>query len=88
MWVFVGFCWKNKRKASPLTDNFPLNSVIIKERKRGVVPISTLWELTDEKLEEAYQQATLLHLDDSFIEMLLEEMISRGLACSIQSYVS
>ncbi|WP_241768391.1 sporulation histidine kinase inhibitor Sda [Mesobacillus subterraneus] len=53
-----------------------------------MVPISTLWELTDEKLEEAYQQATLLHLDDSFIEMLLEEMISRGLACSIQSYVS
>ncbi|CAM3952881.1 sporulation histidine kinase inhibitor Sda [Mesobacillus thioparans] len=67
-----------------------LNKIRYNERtiKEGVVTISGLWELNDEKLIEAYEKATLLSLDDSFIEMLIEEIDSRGLAYSIQSYIS
>ncbi|MEH7444571.1 sporulation histidine kinase inhibitor Sda [Heyndrickxia sp. MSNUG] len=53
-----------------------------------MIIISSLWELTDEKLIEAYQKATLLKLDDTFIEMLIEEIGSRGLEDTISSYVS
>ncbi|MEW8970529.1 MAG: sporulation histidine kinase inhibitor Sda [Mesobacillus sp.] len=53
-----------------------------------MVKISTLWELTDEKLLEAYKKATLLNLDVTFIEMLAEEINNRGLESSIRSYVS
>jgi len=53
-----------------------------------VVNISTLWELTDEKLLEAYQKATLLNLDETFIEMLIEEINNRGLNSLENQYVS
>jgi hypothetical protein len=53
-----------------------------------VIIISSLWELTDEKLIEALQKATLLKLDDTFIEMLAEELDSRGLDAPIRFYVS
>jgi hypothetical protein len=53
-----------------------------------VVIISLLWELSDEKLIEAYQQATLLNLDESFIEMLIEELDNRGLEALKTQYVS
>ncbi|MGV2939763.1 sporulation histidine kinase inhibitor Sda [Mesobacillus sp. LC4] len=53
-----------------------------------MVKISTLLDLTDEKLLEAYQKATLLNLDVTFIEMLAEEINNRGLESSIRSYVS
>jgi hypothetical protein len=53
-----------------------------------VVIISSLWELTDEKLIEAYHKATLLELDTNFIEMLIEELDSRGLDNSIRKYIS
>ncbi|WP_353654039.1 sporulation histidine kinase inhibitor Sda [Bacillus sp. ISL-55] len=53
-----------------------------------MVTISLLWELSDEKLIEAYQQATLLNLDENFIEMLIEEIDTRGLEIRINSYVS
>ncbi|WP_246861241.1 sporulation histidine kinase inhibitor Sda [Bacillus sp. REN3] len=46
----------------------------------GVVAISSLWELTDEKLIEAYRKAALLKLDVTFITMLEEELENRGLA--------
>jgi DNA-binding phage protein len=41
--------------------------------------MTSLWELTDEKLIEAYIKAALLKLDASFIDMLVEEIESRGL---------
>ncbi|MBT2643586.1 sporulation histidine kinase inhibitor Sda [Bacillus sp. ISL-41] len=50
--------------------------------------MSTLWELTDEKLLEAYQKATLLNLDETFIEMLIEEINNRGLNSLENQYVS
>jgi hypothetical protein len=50
--------------------------------------MSLLWELSDEKLIEAYQQATLLNLDESFIEMLIEELDNRGLEVLNTQYVS
>ncbi|WP_353050114.1 sporulation histidine kinase inhibitor Sda [Bacillus sp. ISL-41] len=53
-----------------------------------MVNISTLWELTDEKLLEAYQKATLLNLDETFIEMLIEEINNRGLNSLENQYVS
>ncbi|WP_226643228.1 sporulation histidine kinase inhibitor Sda [Mesobacillus subterraneus] len=53
-----------------------------------MVTISLLWELSDEKLIEAYQQATLMNLDESFIGMLIEEIETRGLEVGINSYVS
>ncbi|UYZ21621.1 sporulation histidine kinase inhibitor Sda [Mesobacillus jeotgali] len=53
-----------------------------------MVNISTLWELTDEKLLEAYQKATLLNLDETFIEMLMEEINNRGLKSLEKQYVS
>ncbi|WP_079506659.1 sporulation histidine kinase inhibitor Sda [Mesobacillus jeotgali] len=53
-----------------------------------MVIISLLWELSDEKLIEAYQQATLLNLDESFIEMLIEELDNRGLEALKTQYVS
>jgi hypothetical protein len=53
-----------------------------------VVIISSLWELTDEKLIEAYYKATLLELDTNFIEMLIEELDNRGLDNSIRKYIS
>ncbi|MBT2661789.1 sporulation histidine kinase inhibitor Sda [Bacillus sp. ISL-45] len=53
-----------------------------------MVNISTLWELTDEKLLEAYQKATLLNLDVTFIEMLIEEINNRGLNSLKNQYVS
>ncbi|WLR57801.1 sporulation histidine kinase inhibitor Sda [Mesobacillus subterraneus] len=53
-----------------------------------MVTITLLWELSDEKLIEAYQQATLLNLDEPFIEMLIEELDTRGLEIKINAYVS
>ncbi|MBS8265769.1 sporulation histidine kinase inhibitor Sda [Mesobacillus boroniphilus] len=53
-----------------------------------MVKISSLWEITDEKLIEAYQKATLLNLDETFIEMLIDEIESRGIGSLICSYVS
>ena len=53
-----------------------------------MVTISLLSELSDEKLIEAYQQATLMNLEESFIEMLIEEIETRGLEVGIDSYVS
>ncbi|WP_084135330.1 sporulation histidine kinase inhibitor Sda [Mesobacillus selenatarsenatis] len=53
-----------------------------------MVTISLLWELSDEKLIEAYQQATLMNLDETFIEMLIEEIATRGLESRIHSHVS
>ncbi|MEH7887029.1 sporulation histidine kinase inhibitor Sda [Bacillus sp. JJ1609] len=53
-----------------------------------MIIISSLWELTDEKLLEAYQKAALLKLDDTFIEMLIEEIDSRGLEHTTSFYVS
>lgn len=53
-----------------------------------MVRISSLWELTDEKLIEAYQKATLLELDETFIEMLIEEIENRGLENLKIHYVS
>ncbi|WP_267892332.1 sporulation histidine kinase inhibitor Sda [Mesobacillus jeotgali] len=53
-----------------------------------MVTISLLWELSDEKLLEAYQQATLMNLDETFIEMLIEEIDTRGLEIKIHSHVS
>jgi hypothetical protein len=41
--------------------------------------MSSLWELTDEKLMEAYSLATRLHLDSTFIVMLEDELKTRGL---------
>jgi hypothetical protein len=35
--------------------------------------------LSDEHLIEAYEKALELHLDDSFIEILREELIKRGI---------
>jgi hypothetical protein len=66
-----------------------IKSDIIREtNKERVVTISLLWELSDEKLIEAYQQATLLNLDENFIEMLIEEIDTRGLGVRLNSYVS
>ncbi|WP_396654835.1 sporulation histidine kinase inhibitor Sda [Mesobacillus jeotgali] len=53
-----------------------------------MVIISSLWELTDEKLIEAYQKATLLELDETFIEMLIEEIENRGIKSLRNQYVS
>lgn len=53
-----------------------------------MIIISSLWELTDEKLIEAYLKATLLKLDDTFIELLIEEIGCRGLEDKISLYVS
>ncbi|RSD25233.1 sporulation histidine kinase inhibitor Sda [Mesobacillus subterraneus] len=50
--------------------------------------MSSLWELTDEKLIEAYHKATLLNLDATFIAMLIEEIDNRGLDQLINQYVS
>lgn len=53
-----------------------------------MVNISSLWELTDEKLIEAYHKATLLNLDENFIEMLIEEIDNRGIESVKIEYVS
>ncbi|MCM3663601.1 sporulation histidine kinase inhibitor Sda [Mesobacillus subterraneus] len=50
--------------------------------------MTSLWELTDEKLIEAYSKATLLKLDASFIDMLVEEIESRGLDNNLSLSVS
>ena len=44
-----------------------------------MIVISSLLGLTDEKLLEAYRNASLLNLDKTFIQMLEEELESREL---------
>lgn len=93
MWFFVEIksfvLEKNDRNFAANLQK--LNKISYNERtlsSKGVVIISSLWELTDEKLIEAYHKATLLKLDDTFIEMLESELSARGLENTIRLCVS